>query len=82
LPLALSAHPLKTADGIVEAMNEREEIFGFERLLALAREYAPRADAEELLRLIERAVREFAGKVKQHDDLTVIVVRARDSLPP
>jgi sigma-B regulation protein RsbU (phosphoserine phosphatase) len=63
-------------DGIVEAMNESSEIFGFERLLELARVQAPGATAEGLLQAVDQGVRDFVGKAQQHDDMTVIVVRA------
>ncbi len=60
-------------DGIVEAMNEREEIFGFERLADVIGK-ARSMDAPSLLKEILSEVNEFAGQAAQHDDLTVIVV--------
>ena len=60
-------------DGIVEAMNEREEIFGFERLLDVLQGAGP-FSADELLREILNKVKLFAGNAPQHDDLTLIVV--------
>jgi len=60
-------------DGIVEAMNEKEEIFGFDRLLDVVRG-ARAMDAESLLKEIVDKVNEFAGGAAQHDDLTVIVL--------
>jgi sigma-B regulation protein RsbU (phosphoserine phosphatase) len=60
-------------DGIVEAMNEREEIFGFERLLDVLQSAGP-ISADELLREILNKVKLFAGNAPQHDDLTLIVV--------
>jgi serine phosphatase RsbU (regulator of sigma subunit) len=64
-------------DGIVEAMNEKEEIFGFERLLDLVRKSGS-LSAEALLKEILEKVEEFAGGAPQHDDLTVIVVSVKD----
>jgi len=60
-------------DGIVEAMNEKEEMFGFERLLEIVNS-ARSMSAESLLKEILDRVNKFAGEAEQHDDLTVIVV--------
>lgn len=60
-------------DGIVEAMNEREEIFGFDRLLDVLQSAGP-ISADDLLREILDKVKLFAGSAPQHDDLTLIVV--------
>ena len=62
-------------DGIVEAMNDKEEIFGFERLLEIVQETSP-MDAYSLLKEILEKVNAFAGGAPQHDDLTVIIVSA------
>jgi serine phosphatase RsbU (regulator of sigma subunit) len=60
-------------DGIVEAMNEKEEIFGFERLLEVVQE-ARSMNADSLLNEVLDKVSRFSGGAAQHDDLTVIVV--------
>jgi sigma-B regulation protein RsbU (phosphoserine phosphatase) len=60
-------------DGIVEAMNEQEEMYGFERLLEVVQQ-ASAADADMLHKEILDKVNVFAGGATQHDDLTVIVV--------
>jgi adenylate cyclase len=60
-------------DGIVEAMNKREQIYGFEKLQEVVK--TSRADtAEDLMNDIITSVSDFTGDVPQHDDLTVIVV--------
>jgi serine phosphatase RsbU (regulator of sigma subunit) len=60
-------------DGIVEAMNEKEEMYGFERLQEVIK--SSRAEtSEKLMNEIITAVQDFAGNTPQHDDLTVIVV--------
>jgi sigma-B regulation protein RsbU (phosphoserine phosphatase) len=64
-------------DGIVEAMNEQEEMFGFERLLELVRNSQTQTTAS-LLEEIKRNVNEFAGSTPQHDDITIIVVQATE----
>jgi serine phosphatase RsbU (regulator of sigma subunit) len=64
-------------DGIVEAMNAEEEMFGFERLLEIV-QTSKAASADELLQEIIDRVKEFTGDAPQHDDLTLIVIRATD----
>jgi sigma-B regulation protein RsbU (phosphoserine phosphatase) len=64
-------------DGIVEAMNEKEEIFGFERLLEVV-QGSQSMTADALLKDIIDRVNMFAGGAAQHDDLTVIIVSASD----
>jgi serine phosphatase RsbU (regulator of sigma subunit) len=60
-------------DGIVEAMNAQEEMYGFERLQEVIK--ASTADkAETLLNDIISSVQNFTGDAPQHDDITVIVV--------
>ena len=60
-------------DGIVEAMNKKEEMYGFERLLDVIQ--ASRSmDADSLLTEIISKVNSFAGGAEQHDDITVIVI--------
>ncbi len=60
-------------DGIVEAMNEKKEIFGFDRLLDVLQNAGP-ISADELLKDILSQVKHFTGNAPQHDDLTVIAV--------
>jgi sigma-B regulation protein RsbU (phosphoserine phosphatase) len=61
-------------DGFTEAMNEREEEFGEERLVdAIARHRGK--SAQVMIRDICEEVREFAGDRPQHDDMTMVVVK-------
>ncbi|UCH22644.1 MAG: serine/threonine-protein phosphatase, partial [Deltaproteobacteria bacterium] len=60
-------------DGIVEAMNEKEEIFGFDRLQEVV-QVAGAMSSDELLKEILDKVNQFTGGAPQHDDLTAIVV--------
>jgi len=61
-------------DGVTEAMNVREEMFGEEKLVELCRTLKDRP-AEEIVKAIHARVAEFAGKAKQHDDITVLVIK-------
>jgi len=60
-------------DGIVEAMNEQGEMFGFDRFLEVVRSSGTMS-AESLLQEIDDRVKDFSGEAVQHDDLTVIVI--------
>lgn len=61
-------------DGISEAMNPAEEEWGEEAMLAELRKLTD-APADEVLRTIVAAADAFASGAKQHDDMTMIVVR-------
>ena len=61
-------------DGVSEAFDPRQELFGEERLLAhLAEE--PGGDAKETTLGVLAAVRRHAAGAKQSDDITVVSVR-------
>ena len=62
-------------DGIVEAMNVQDEMFGFDRLIEVV-QMAYFQTADSLLKTILFKVNQFAGGVAQHDDITLIVIRA------
>ena len=64
-------------DGIVEAMNEQKEMFGFDRLLEVIQKSETKT-AETLLEEIKSSVNDFAGRAIQHDDITIIVVQATE----
>jgi len=59
-------------DGIVEAMNDKREIFGFDRLLELIQN-SESMDSESLLKEIMSEVSYFTAEAPQHDDITIIV---------
>jgi serine phosphatase RsbU (regulator of sigma subunit) len=63
-----------SSDGVVEALDEEDRMFGYERLSNLVTENAD-ATAEELTDLIFEAVREHAGDAEQSDDITVLVLK-------
>lgn len=61
-------------DGITEAMNPRGELYGKERL-AKSIELHRDAASKILLNAVEKDVRKFEPKSRQHDDMTVIVIK-------
>ncbi len=65
-------------DGITEAMNTDEEMFGEDRLGALIEEHAD-LPFEELRERILREVRAFAGPAGPHDDMTLILLKVDDA---
>jgi serine phosphatase RsbU (regulator of sigma subunit) len=77
LQLAAGDKMVFYTDGIVEAMNEREEMFGFERLLEIV-QASQSTTAGALQQEIVDRVQEFTGAAPQHDDLTVIAICANN----
>jgi sigma-B regulation protein RsbU (phosphoserine phosphatase) len=61
-------------DGVVEAVNERDQEFGEARLLDVLRA-APAESAAATLQRLTFAVDAFAGSTRQHDDITCLVFR-------
>lgn len=60
------------SDGLEDAVNRQEEIFGIERLLeAVCR---PAESAAELLRSVFAEIEAFMGDEKQYDDFTALAV--------
>ena len=64
------------SDGVNEAMNERTEEFGDERLLTIVRDQITSATtAEEARAILVNAVDEFRGTAPAHDDMTLVVLK-------
>jgi serine phosphatase RsbU (regulator of sigma subunit) len=61
-------------DGMVEAVNDKGELYGFERFLTSIEEGRD-LGANELLDKLINDVMLYVGKVEQHDDLTAVVVK-------
>jgi phosphoserine phosphatase RsbU/P len=60
-------------DGVIEAVNERDEEFGETRLLDLVRASATGTAAATLARF-SSAVETFVGFTRQHDDITWLIL--------
>ncbi len=58
-------------DGVAEATNAKNELFGTDRLLT-ALNNSKTADPKVLLENVKSAVDEFAGEAEQFDDLTML----------
>ena len=61
-------------DGISEAMNTRNELFGEERIRSIMEENAD-LEMDELREKIVDEVFDFAGGAVQHDDMTMVLVK-------
>lgn len=61
-------------DGVTEANNEKEELYGEERLKACA-EKCYENSPEEMIRFIRSDIDKFAGKAEQFDDITMVVLK-------
>ena len=68
------------SDGVTDAMAERREAFGEQRLQAVVSANRG-ASAAEMAEAIVRAVQAHVGGTPQYDDLTLLVVR-RSPTPP
>ena len=66
-------------DGITEAMNEEDDMYGEERLSRLIEEHAVLRPTELLDRVLQD-IEAFVGTADQHDDMTMVLVRV-DELP-
>jgi serine phosphatase RsbU (regulator of sigma subunit) len=61
------------SDGLTDAQNEREEMFGEERLLEIIRQEAP-SGSRALERKFLKAIETFTQGTPQTDDITFVVV--------
>ena len=61
-------------DGISEAMNERDDCFGDERLGRILEDH-PDMPSEEIRERVLREIAAFVGGAPQHDDMTMILLK-------
>ena len=61
-------------DGFPEAMNKTLELFGEDRLCKTIERHAD-GSAAEIMEGIFSEMKLFTGKAKQHDDMTIVVVK-------
>ncbi len=61
-------------DGVTEAMNSRRELYGGERLIKAAR-VSRGLSSKGIIDAILKDVRSFEPKAKQHDDITLIIIK-------
>ena len=67
-------------DGVTEAVNENEEIYGDDRLMNLLNN-AEYNDAKELCSIVKTDVDRFADNAAQFDDITMLSLKYRGGKP-
>jgi sigma-B regulation protein RsbU (phosphoserine phosphatase) len=65
-------------DGITEAMNARNDLFGDVRLSKLIAEHG-HLDTADLRERILREIEAFVGQADQHDDMTMILIKVEQA---
>ncbi len=66
------------SDGITEAINESQELFGLEQLTACVSKYGHLGDSLKVFEAISKDVVTFVGDTVQNDDMTLICMRLTD----
>ena len=66
------------SDGLTDAQNQREEMFGEEKLLKIIQQEAP-SGSHALEQKLLKAVAEFTEGMPQTDDITFVVVEKWES---
>jgi sigma-B regulation protein RsbU (phosphoserine phosphatase) len=61
-------------DGVVEAVNDKQEMYGFDRFMTSIHE-SENLEANALMQKLIDDVEKFVGNVEQHDDITIVVVK-------
>ena len=61
-------------DGIVEAMNEAGDMYGFDHFIDVI-DKNRELDADSFLMTLMSDVTHFVGDAEQHDDLTIVAVK-------
>ena len=78
IPLQSGDLYLLFTDGISEAMNARDDLFGESRLGRLVETHA-HLPSEELRERVLRDIAAFVGDAPQHDDMTMILLKVDDA---
>jgi len=78
IQLAGAARLVMFSDGVVEAMNESGEPFGYDRFELLIKKLGCHIECESFFDKILQELRDFSGNVPWHDDVTLAVL---DYLP-
>ena len=63
-----------TSDGVAEAKNETDKMFGFERLEERIKS-GPHSSAEAMDAHLKDELFTFMGQAEQRDDLTIVVAQ-------
>jgi phosphoserine phosphatase RsbU/P len=66
-------------DGVTEAMNEEHEEWEIERLEEVVRQHGDKTPLD-LINVIHQEIRTFVGRAEQHDDITMVAMKAKPQL--
>ena len=67
-------------DGVTEAMNATEELYGRQRLFAALKSVRDIKEASEAVNTVRDDVRLFVGEIERSDDLTILALRWNGSI--
>lgn len=67
-------------DGLIEALNAEEEMYGTERFKELVSQMPDNFSTEEIIQHIVDDVHKFVGDAEQYDDLTIVVIKRRSEV--
>jgi sigma-B regulation protein RsbU (phosphoserine phosphatase) len=73
VPLAPGDRLIYYSDGFIEAFNDAEELYGFERFEASIRQHI-REPVETMLEMMLANVRSYCGDVPPVDDMTLVII--------
>ena len=62
-------------DGVIEALNSEQEMYGTERLKSVLIEVPEHLSAKEIIEYIFKDIQDFVQTAEQYDDITIVVVR-------
>ena len=62
-------------DGVTEAMNAAEELYGRQRLFSALKSVREMREASEAVNTVRDDVRLFVGEIERSDDLTILALR-------
>ena len=63
------------SDGLIEALNPNEDMYGIERLKGIVSRIPNECTAEEVIQHIVEDVQRFVEEAEQYDDLTLVIIK-------
>lgn len=63
------------SDGLIEALNSQQDMYGTDRLNDLIAKIPDESSAEEMIQFIFDDVQEFVQEAEQYDDMTLVVLK-------
>lgn len=67
-------------DGVTEAMNENDELYGEKRLKELLNSLPETATAKEICDAVQEDIKKFVGEVSQSDDITMLALKFNEKV--